>query len=130
MSQPQLLMIVELGGYPNFEPLYRQVGCQVEKVHSMRKAQAWLKKNKPDVIVAEFHFDPELRDRMSNLESLIATLQRYQAETRVIVFIDAGHRSRLVKLQERFPVFAALDYPIDESKLTTALEQALAEHNV
>lgn len=124
MSVPQLLMIVELGGYPNFEPLYRDCGYQVEKVHSMRKAQAWLKRNRPEVVVAEFHFDPELRDRMSNLESLIATLQRYQNVTKVIVFIDSTHRQRLVKLQERFAVFGALDYPIDEVKLSELLQQA------
>jgi AmiR/NasT family two-component response regulator len=96
----------------------------VEKVHSMRKAQAWLKKNRPEVVVAEFHFDPELRDRMSNLESLIATLQRYQNVTKVIVFIDSTHRQRLAKLQERFAVFGALDYPIDEVKLSELLQQA------
>ena len=124
MSGQQLLMIVEMGGYPNFENLYRQSGYAVEKIHSMRKAQSWLKKNRPDVVVAEFHFDPELRDRMSNLESLIATLQRYQNETKVIVFIEKSHRPRLEKLQERFPVFGALDYPIDEEKLAALLKQA------
>ena len=127
MSCPQLLAIVEMGGYPDFTPLYRRVGFRPEKLHAVRKAQGWLKKNRPAVVVAEFHFDPELRDRMSNLESLFATLQRYAPEARMIVFIDSSHRDRLQGVEARFPVFGALDYPIDEQALAGLLERALTE---
>jgi len=123
MSDMKLLSIIEMGGYPNFEPLYKAFGFVPEKVHSMRKAQAWLKKNKPALIIAEFHFDPELRDRMSNIESLMASLQRYAPAAKVIVFIDKSHRGRLEKVQERCPVFGALDYPVDEQELKGLLEQ-------
>ncbi|MCP3868483.1 MAG: hypothetical protein GY703_10375 [Gammaproteobacteria bacterium] len=88
MSSPLLLAIVEMGGYSDFIPLYRKAGFEPVKVHSLRKAQGWLKKNRPAVIVTEFHFDPELRDRMSNLESLFATLQRFAVEAKVIVFMS------------------------------------------
>ncbi len=127
MPDPQLLAIVEMGGYPDFTPLYRRVGFVPEKLHSVRKAQGWLKKNRPAVVVAEFHFDPELRDRMSNLESLFATLQRYAPEARMIVFIDPSHRGRLQRVEARFPVFGALDYPVDEQALAGLLERALTE---
>ncbi len=86
MSPPLLLAIVEMGGYPDFTPLYQRLGYRVEKVHAVRKAQAWLKKNQPAVVVTEFYFDPEFRDRMSNLESLMASLQRYAPVAEVIVF--------------------------------------------
>ncbi len=74
------------------------------------------------MVVAEFHFDPDLRDRMGNLESLCATLQRYAPEARLIVFIDKAHRPRLERVMERYPVFAALDYPLDTDLLSAALE--------
>ena len=119
-----LLAIVEMGGYPDFVPLYRRKGYRVEKVHSMRKAQLWLKKNQPEVVVAEFHFDPDLRDRMSTLESLLATLQRYAPGARVIVFIECGHRPRLEQVKGRYSVFAALDYPVAEQRLSDVLDQA------
>ena len=93
----------------------------------MRKAQAWLKKNRPQVVVTEFHFDPELRDRMSNLESLFASLQRYAPEAKVIVFIEKDHRSRLQRSQERCAVYAALDYPVSESSLSVLLDQLQGE---
>lgn len=44
MGIPMLLSIVEMGGYPDFTSLYRRAGYRPEKVHSMRNAQAWLKK--------------------------------------------------------------------------------------
>lgn len=127
-TEPRLLAIVEMGGYPDFSALYRSKGYRVEKVHSMRKAQSWLKKNQPALVVAEFHFDPDLRDRMSTLESLLATLQRYAPETEVIVFIESAHRARLKQVQDRYPVFAALDYPIAEHRLSEVLDRAVAHY--
>lgn len=121
MDGPILLSIVEMGGYPDFGPLYRTAGYRTEKVHSMRKAQVWLKHNRPAVVVAEFHFDPELRDRMSNLESLLAGLQRYAPLAKVIVFIDQAHRGRLEKVSSRYRVDGALDYPIDQASLAALL---------
>ena len=74
---PQLLAIVELGGYPNLIPLYRKLGFSVEVVNSQRKARGLLKKSLPDVIVAEYIFQSDFRDRTSNLETLMAVLQRH-----------------------------------------------------
>ena len=54
ISKRLLLSIIELGGYPDFKPLYRQAGYEVESVASVRKALGLLKKLSPDVIVAEF----------------------------------------------------------------------------
>jgi DNA-binding NtrC family response regulator len=123
MNDQELLALVELGGYPNFIPLYQRHGYRVEMVNSVRKAQAWLKKHKPKVVVAEFYVDPEFRDRMSNLESLLATLQRYHAEASVIVFIDTPHLPRLEKVKTRYPIFAALEFPIREAALDELLNQ-------
>ena len=121
MPEALLLSIVEMGGYPDFSPLYRDFGFQPEKLHSIRQAQAWLKRHQPAVVVAEFHFDPELRDRMSNLESLCAALQRYAPEARVIVFIETAHRTRLERVEARYPIFGALDYPVDRERLAALL---------
>lgn len=126
MPESKLLAIIEMGGYPDFTSVYQGKGFQVEKSYSMRKAQAWLKKNQPALVVAEFHFDPDLRDRMSNLESLMASLQRYAPSAKVLVFIEREHRPRLQKMEERYPVFAALDYPIDPEQLGKVLEAASA----
>ncbi len=127
ISPPLLLAIVEMGGYPECAALYQSKGFLPEKVYSVRKAQAWLKKRQPAVVITEFHFDPDLRDRMSNLESLMATLQRYAPEAKVIVFIDREHRPRLEQVEVRYPVFGSLDYPIDEQRLAELLETVQQE---
>ena len=80
-----LLSIIELGGYPNFTPLYKSLGYEVAVETRMRKALGFLKQHQPDVIVAEFNFQSDFRDRTSSLESLLAVVQRMPA-TRVIVF--------------------------------------------
>ena len=83
-GKSQLLSIIELGGYPNFTPLYEELGYNVEIATRMRKALGLLKKQQPDVIVAEFNFQSDFRDRTSSLESLLAVVQRLP-DTRVIV---------------------------------------------
>ena len=121
MKDRELLALVELGGYPNFVPLYQRLGYRVEMVNSVRKAQAWLKSHRPSVVVAEFYADPQFRDRVSNLESLLATLQRYDVKARVVVFLEASYLEHLEKVRTRYAVDAVLTYPIQEA----ALEQAL-----
>lgn len=121
----KLLSVVELGGYPNFTNLYQQAGYQVEMVNSVRKANSWLKKNKPDVVVAEFNFQTDFRDRTSNVESLMASVQKYP-DVRVIVFYDRGVEEPLKKLLNLYPDINTLAFPIEEEKLRDVLQPANA----
>ena len=119
-SKRLLLSIIELGGYPNFTPLYQQAGYTVESVTSVRKALGLLKKINPDVIVAEFNFQSDFRDRTSSLESLLAVVQR-SPKTKVIVFYENEHAHQLARLQAQCPIHAALAYPIDTQLLEASL---------
>ncbi len=121
---PSLLSIIELGGYPNLMPLYQRLGFDVEVVNSQRKARSLLKKNVPDVIVAEYIFQSDFRDRTSNLETLMAILQRHP-EVKVIVFYLPEQREKLALLESRFPIFAKVDFPITLEKVESALNAAL-----
>ena len=123
MNAAELLALVELGGYPNFMPLYKRHGYQAEMVNSVRKAQAWLKQHRPAVVVAEFYVDPQFRDRLSNLESLLATLQRYNISAKVIVFIDHHYLERLEGVKQRYGIFGALEFPIQEQQLDELLKR-------
>jgi DNA-binding NtrC family response regulator len=119
-----LLAIVELGGYPNLAPLYRRLGFDTEVVNSQRKAQSFLKKRIPDVIVAEYNFQSDFRDRTSNLETLMARLQRHP-EVKVVVFFQEEYRDKLDNLLSRFPVFAAIPFPVEPARVEAALRRAL-----
>lgn len=77
MTPRRLLAIVELGGYPNLLPLYQKLGFKADWVTSQRKARNYLKQQQPDLVVAEYNYQTDFRDRSSNLETLAAVLQRY-----------------------------------------------------
>jgi hypothetical protein len=119
-SRGALLAIIELGAYPNFTPLYEQAGYRVTIERSMRKALPQVRKLKPAVVVAEFNFQSDFRDRTSSLESLLAVVQTFPG-MRVIVFYEAEQAHQFERLRTRFPIHAALTYPIDPAKLTAAL---------
>ena len=116
-----LLSIVELGGYPDFGPLYKEYGYEVAVEKSMRKAFGFLKKQQPAVIVAEFNFQSDFRDRTSSLESLLAVVQRLPA-THVIVFYDREYLPQFDKLRSRLPVHSAIAFPIERAELEICLQ--------
>ncbi len=118
-----LLSIIELGGYPDFSPLYKELGYEVEVVTRMRKALGFLKNRQADVIVAEFNFQSDFRDRTSSLESLLAVVQRFP-DTRVIVFYEREFTPQFEKLRARLPVHHALMFPVDASALRVCLQES------
>ena len=123
-----LLQVIELGSYPNFTALYTSLGFNVTMEHSVRNAIRTLKKLVPQVVVAEFNFQSDFRDRTSSLESLLATVQRREG-VRVIVFYEADFAHQLDKLRAQYPLFACLPHPIDATALATTLQQALTQES-
>ena len=119
-----LLSIIELGGYPNFIPLYESLGYEVVIATRMRKALGFLKKRQPDVIVAEFNYQSDFRDRTSSLESLLAAVQRFP-DMRVIVFYEQEFTTQFDKLRARLPVYQALTFPVDASMLRDCLQESV-----
>ena len=118
----QLLSIVELGGYPDFSALYQTYGFETTSVSSTRKALSYLKKNCPDVIVAEFNFQSDFRDRSSSLESIFAKIQGQQ-HIKIILLYEKNHQSHLPKITSRFDVFETIAFPITEKKIMPCLER-------
>lgn len=118
---PLLLAVSEIGGYPNYTPLYEELGYEVVTETSMRKVLKLLKKRTPDVIVAEFNYQSDFRDRTSSLESMMSVVQRTN-NTRVIIFYDKEHEAQLAKLQARYDITVTLAFPIDELILKNAVE--------
>jgi len=124
--QKKLLSIIEQGGYPDFKSLYQEQGYEVTVLHSMRKAMSFIKKNHPDIIVAEFNVQTDFRDRTSNLESLLATVEHSTGKTgnfsaAVIVFYEKDNQMQLDKLKVAFSNFHPLPFPIDTGELKNSL---------
>ena len=125
-AKKKLLMIMELGGYPNFTALYQSCGYEVIVEHAMRKAMKTLRAEQPDAIVAEFNYQSDFRDRTSSLESLLATVQKLQQKNtkriKVVVFFEKQYAQQLEKLHDMFNIFEAIPFPIEEHRLVSLLE--------
>jgi CheY-like chemotaxis protein len=115
-----LLSVIELLGYPNLRPAYERLGYEVLTEFSVRKAISLMRKEKPAVIVADFYFQPDFRDRVSNLESLLATAQSHK-DVKVLVLYESAHEHALERLRARFRIDAALTLPVREVELESVL---------
>jgi hypothetical protein len=116
MSKPVLLSVVEIGGYPNFTPLYQKAGYDVLVETRMRKALGAIKKARPRVVVAEFNFQSDFRDRTSSLESLMSVVER-MPETRVVVFYEKEYAHQFERLLAVHSFHCSFTFPVPEEEL-------------
>jgi indole-3-glycerol phosphate synthase len=120
MPRPLLLSVIEIGGYPNFTPLYKEAGFEVLVETRMRKAMSTIKKAKPRVIVAEFNFQSDFRDRTSSLESMMSVVERLP-DTRVIVFYEKEYSHQFERLLAVHSFYRTFTFPVPEDELCVAL---------
>lgn len=71
-----LLFFVDEGGFEDYTAMFIEQGFSVDFEDSQRKASKLAKKNIYQVLVVEFSHNPEFRDRVSNIESLLNNLRR------------------------------------------------------
>ena len=113
----QLLFFVDEGGFDDFTPLFVSLGFDVDFEDSQRKAVKLAKKNIYQVLVAEFSYNPEFRDRVSNIESLLATLEGHSPEVKIIILYDEINQPQLNQLKQRYRMDATLTFPVDEKTI-------------
>jgi DNA-binding NarL/FixJ family response regulator len=127
-SAPSLLMVNAFIGTAGYKKLYQELGFSVVTEWSERKAISLLRKAPPAVIVADFYHQTDFRDRLSNLESLLATAQG-APNTRILVFYEAAHQAVLDKVSARLRIDAAFTLPVQEDRLRATLTAWLAAAN-
>jgi DNA-binding NarL/FixJ family response regulator len=114
------MMVNAFIGTASYKALYQQLGYRVVIEYSERKAISLIRKTPPDVIVADFFHQPDFRDRLSNLESLLATAQRTPA-TRILVFYEPAHQDMLDRVRQRLRIDVAMTLPVNETELAATL---------
>ena len=90
----------------------------------MRKAIAALKKQQPDFIVAEFFYgygNNYAGVNISNLDVLLYSLQKYSADTKVIVLVDKDEYKYVGKLNEIIKLHDTLKFPVNNEQLQKSL---------
>jgi DNA-binding NarL/FixJ family response regulator len=119
-TQAGLLMVNAFIGTAGYNKLYQELGYTVVTEWSERKAISLLRKTPPAVIVADFYHQTDFRDRLSNLESLLAAAHSLPA-TRILVFYELAHQAVLDKVGARLRIDAALPLPVEEDRLRATL---------
>ncbi|OGU20675.1 MAG: hypothetical protein A2580_05650 [Hydrogenophilales bacterium RIFOXYD1_FULL_62_11] len=125
-TPPSLLMVNAFIGTAGYKKLYQELGYSVVTEWSERKAISLVRRAAPAVIVADFYHQTDFRDRLSNLESLLAAVQS-TPNTRVLVFYEPAHQAVLDTVSARLRIDAALCLPVEEARLRDTL-QAWLKH--
>lgn len=116
-----LLLIIEYGIYPDLVKGLAAHGFTVKVEHIMRNAMRSIKKNPPDIVLAEFFHNPDFRDRISNVESLLAQLQNTSIKT--AIFYDKQQQEFLDAVMSRFSIDLTIPQPVDVAVLTHQLSR-------
>ena len=124
MASPakKLLAVVEFLEHAKLSARYQQLGYSVSTECQVRKAISAVRKMQPDVIVADFYSQPDFRDRVSNLESLLATAQALP-KIKILVLYEPPNQNALERVRSRLRIDAALTMPVKEADLIALLQE-------
>ena len=124
MSSKIIYSLIESPAHPKFSELYKKSGFYEVRLNSSRKAMSELKKNPPDVVVAEFFYgygNNYAGINISNLDVFLHAIRRYAPDAKVIVLVEKPERQYVSKLMELFTIHSVLSYPVSEKMMEEAL---------
>ena len=121
VAPKKLLSVIEFIEHAQYPAIYKALGFDVTVEWQVRKAVSLVRKMKPDIIVADFYFQSDFRDRLSNLESLLAATQLL-TDFRVLVFYEGHNEHALDRVRERMRIDAALPMPATEEAIKSVLQ--------
>jgi hypothetical protein len=115
LPKPIIFSLIESRAHPKLSGLYGELGYDEIKLTSVRKVVSALKKQKPDVIVAEFNYaygTNYASCHICNLDTLFVTLQKYSDyQPKFLLFVskkEAAHVEKLNIYQEIDPDWVML----------------------
>lgn len=124
MPERTILTFAATLGFPRFSELYARLGFEEVAVESLRNALAVVKKRPPDVILAEFVYawgNNYASCHIGNLDSLLASLPKYAAQTRVIVLAQRAELPHAQRMGMLYPLHGILALPAVESDVEALL---------
>lgn len=120
--------IRESPAHPDFSTLYRRLGHEHRVFTAMRKAIAELKKQPPDVVVAEFFYgygNNYAGVNISNLDVYLHSLGKYAPRAQIVVLVDISQLAHVDKLRAIFDIHAVLTQPVNEQQMADTLAGCL-----
>ncbi len=121
----KIFSIAEAPGFPNFSAIYKKHNIEEQLFNSTRKAMTALKKNSPDIIVAEFLYgygSNYAGVNVSNLDVFLYSLQKYAPNAKRIILVKRNERKFVDKLNDIMTLDAILTFPIDPTNFEKLIE--------
>ena len=123
---PKLIFsIIESPSHPSFTSLYETMGFKEMRFTAMRKAISALKKNRPDVVVAEFFYgfgNNYAGVNVSNLDVFLHSLQKYAPAAKVVVLVNKDELKHVEKLAALFQLNKVLVQPVKSEEMQKLLQ--------
>lgn len=124
METPLLYDIIESPAHPDLGALAAELGYRRLVFGAQRKAIANLKRQPPDLVVADFYYgygNNYAGANVSNLDVLLRSLQRFAPTARVVVFADQSEIRHVPRLADLFALHAVVALPASRADLKAAL---------
>jgi len=126
MSKPILFSIIESPHHPNHSALLARMGFEEVQLTSTRKAVSQLKKQKPDVVVADFVYgfsNNYSGVHISNLDVFLMSMQKFAPDTEVIILTSPSEMQHAEKMRDICPIKAILPFTVPEQELAGLLQK-------
>ena len=124
MSSKILFSVIESPKHPKLSALFSRLGFEEVQLTSTRKAVSQLKKQVPDMVVADFVYgfsNNYSGVHISNLDVFLMSMQKFAPEASVIVLADPSELEYAQKMRDIFPIKAILPFTVAEKELESAL---------
>ena len=124
MSTPVLFSLIESPKHPNLSALFTRLGFEEVQLTSTRKAVSQLKKQLPDVVVADFVYGYSNNYsgvHISNLDVFLMSMQKFAPAAEVIVLVDPAEMVYAEKMRDIFPLKAILPFVVAAQELEKLL---------
>ena len=111
MSGLTVYSIIESPFHPDLQDIYSSYGMEEIKFNSMRKAISHLKKQLPDIIVADFVYgygNNYAGANVCNLDVFLRSLEPFGKDYKLLLFVDKEEQEFVQKLHDLFPVTMAM----------------------
>jgi hypothetical protein len=119
-----LFSIIESPLHPRLSGLYQRLGYEEVQLTSTRKAVGALKKQVPDLVVADFVYGYSNNYsgiHISNLDVFLMSMQKFAPATPVVILAAADELEHAEKMRNICDIAAILPFNVSETRLQAVL---------
>ena len=124
MPRPLLYDIIESPAHPDLGGVCERLGYDRLRFSAQRKALSQMKRQPPDLLVADFFYgygNNYAGANVSNLDVLLRSLQRFAPGARVVVLADRQETQHVPRLADLFDLHAIVTLTAGHDRLAAAL---------